>query len=181
VLTGAALDKAIQRLPSRPQRNTFFRAMLLRYAVDPLGKRRPINAQRFNVTGGARVLYLAEDHMTCLHEIQAFSWPATSTAIIPVQFDLKAVVDLRDPHVQGLLHTCAADLASNFRSVVSITAPTQVLGERCASFGRIDGPLFESPAVPGKADLAVIETALPTLGSSLTVADLQNNLHDRLP
>ena len=46
---------------------------------------------------------------------------------------------------------------------------------------RIDGLLFESPAVTGKADLAVIETALPVLGSSLTVADPQNNLHDRLP
>ena len=33
---GAALDQAIQQLPSRPQRNTFFRAMLLRYASDPL-------------------------------------------------------------------------------------------------------------------------------------------------
>jgi len=46
--------------------------MPLRYAGDPLGKRRPIVAQRFNLAGGARVLYLAEDQVTSLHEIQAF-------------------------------------------------------------------------------------------------------------
>ena len=181
MLTGAALDQAIQQLPSRPQRNTFFRAMPLRYASDPLGKHRPINAQRFNIAGGARVLYLAEDHFTCLQEIQAFSWPATSTAIVPVQFDLKAIVDLRHPAVQSLLQSSPSEIAFNFRSLIPGPAPTQILGERCASFGRIDGLLFESPAVPGKADLAVIETALPVLGSSLTVADPQNNLHDRLP
>ena len=128
MLTGAALDQAIQQLHSRPQRNTFFRAMLLRYASDPLGKRRPINAQRFNIAGGARVLYLAEDHFTCLQEIQAFSWPATSTAIVPVQFDLKAIVDLRDPAVQSLLQSNPSELVLNFRSVIPGPAPTQTLG-----------------------------------------------------
>jgi hypothetical protein len=116
-----------------------------------------------------------------MQEIQAFSWPATSTAIVPVQFDLKAIVDLRDRSVQSLLQSNPSELAFNFRSLIPGPAPTQILGERCASFGRIDGLLFESPAVPGKADLAVFETALPVLGSSLTVADPQNNLHDRLP
>jgi hypothetical protein len=64
VLSGAALDEAIRNLPSRPLRNTFFRAMALRFHSDPLGKKRRINAQRFNITGGARVLYLGEDHIT---------------------------------------------------------------------------------------------------------------------
>jgi hypothetical protein len=155
--------------------------MLLRHAADPLGKRRPIDAQRFNIAGRARILYLAEDHLSCLQEIQAFSWPATSTAIVPVQFDLKAVVDLRDPSTQSLLQSNSSELAFNSRSLIPGPAPTQSLGERCASFGRIDGLLFESPAVPGKAELAVIETALLVLGSSLTVVDPQNNLHDRLP
>ena len=130
--------------------------MLLRYAADPFGKRRPINAQRFNVSGGARVLYLAEDHMTCFHEIQAFSWPATSTAIIPVQFDLKAVVDLCDPRVQGLLHTSAAELASNFRSVISGAAPTQVLGERCAACGRNRRPTIRIAGRAGQKRLGRI-------------------------
>lgn len=181
MLTGAGLDQAILQLPSRPQRNTFFRAMALRFHSDPLGKKRQINAQRFNAAGGARVLYLGEDQVTCLHEAQALGWPASSTAIIPVQFDLKAIVDLRDPSVQSALQTNSGELAFNFRSLQPHAAPTQILGERCAALGRIDGLLYESPALAGKVDLAVIEVALSILGSSLTVADPLNNLHDMLP
>ena len=181
MLTGVALDNAIQQLPSRPQRNTFFRAMALRFHSDPLGRKRPINAQRFNAAGGARVLYLGEDHLTCLQEAQALGWPAISTAIVPIQFDLRAVVDLRDPIVQSALHTNSGELAANFRSLLPGSALTQSLGERCAAFGRIDGLLYESPARAGKADLAVLEVALSALGSSLTVHDPLNNLHDRLP
>jgi len=181
VLSGAPLDHAIQQLNSRPFRHTFFRAMPLRYAGDPLGKRRPIVAQRFNVAGGARVLYLADDQLTCLHEIQAFGWPPSATAIVPVQFDLKAVVDLRDPNVQTVLQTNPAEIGMNFRSIMSGPAPTQLLGESCAASGRIDGLLFDSPAMPGKTDLAVLEVALSLLGSSLAVNDPTNNLFDSLP
>ena len=108
MLTGALLDTAIQQLISRPFRHTFFRAMPLRYARDPLGKRRPIVAQRFNLADGARVLYLAENQVTCLYEIQAFGWPPSATVIVPVQFNLKAVVDLRHPKVQAVLYTNSA-------------------------------------------------------------------------
>jgi RES domain-containing protein len=181
VLSGASLDKAIQQLISRPFRHTYFRAMPLRYARDPLGKRRPIVAQRFNLTGGARVLYLAEDHVTCLHEIQAFGWPPSATAIVPVQFDLKAIVDLRDPSVQTILQTNSSEIAMNFRSITAGPAPTQILGECCGASGRIDGLLFDSPAMPGKANLAVLEAALTVLGSSLVVNDPTNNLFDSLP
>ena len=108
MLTGATLDAAVLRLPSRPRRDTYFRAMRLVFASDPLGRQRPIIAQRFNLDGGARVLYLADDQVTALHEAQAFGFPAVSIAIIPVQFDLRAVLDLRDPAVHKLLQTDSA-------------------------------------------------------------------------
>jgi hypothetical protein len=181
VLSEAQLDQAIQQLNSRPFRHTFFRAMPLRYAQDPLGKRRPIVAQRFNLRDGARVLYLGEDQIACLHEIQAFGWPPSATAMVPVQFDLKAVVDLRDPKVQMVLQTNSTEIMMNFRSITSGPAPTQLLGERCVASGRIDGLLFDSPAMPGKANLAVLEAALAVLGSSLAVNDPSNNLLDSLP
>jgi RES domain-containing protein len=155
--------------------------MPLRHARDPLGKRRPIVAQRFNLRGGARVLYLGEDQITCLHEIQAFGWPPSATAIVPVQFDLKAVVDLRDPEVQMVLQTNSAEIMMNFRSITSGSAPTQLLGERCLASGRVDGLLFDSSAMPGKAILAVLEIAMAVLGSSLAVHDPSNNLLDSLP
>jgi hypothetical protein len=181
VLSGAALDNAIRKLPSRPLRNTFFRAVALRFHSDPLGKKRRINAQRFNVAGGARVLYLGEDQITCLHEIQAFGWPASAVAIVPVQLDLKAVVDLRNRDTQNLLDTNSGELAVNFRAIVPPPAATQRLGERCAALGGIDGLVYASAAAAGKIDLAVFEEALRTLGSSLTVFDPANELDDKLP
>jgi RES domain-containing protein len=183
VLTAAALDAAIEQLRSRPLRHTYFRAMPLRYSSDPLGKGRPIAAQRFNVSAGARVLYLAEDHNTCLNEILAFGWPPISTAIIPVQFDLKSVVDLQDPNVRAILQITPEELAFNFHSLPSGSAPavTQILGERCAASRRVDGLLYESQTVPGKRALAVLEAALAGLGSSLTVYDPVNGLSDSLP
>jgi RES domain-containing protein len=182
VLTGAPLDSAILKLASRPRRDTFFRATRLIFASDPLGRRRPIVAQRFNLAGGVRVLYLADDQVTALHEAQAFGFPASSIAIIPVQFDLRAVVDLRDPAVQKFLRTDAVELSVNFRSSPAGTpAATQLLGERVAASLKIDGLFYESPAHPGYISLAVIEAALKPLGSSLVVNDPNNNLSDALP
>jgi RES domain-containing protein len=119
VLTGPPLEAAILQLPSRPRRDTFFRAMRLIFASDPLGRQRPIGAQRFNVVRGARITYLADEQVTALHEAQALGFPATSIAIIPVQFDLRAVVDLPDPVVHKLLQTDAVELSMNFRSLSS--------------------------------------------------------------
>lgn len=182
MLTGAPLDAAILKLPSRPRRDTYFRATRLIFASDPLGKRRPIVAQRFNFAARARVLYLADDQVTALNEAQAFGFPASSIAIIPVQFDLRAVVDLRDPAVHKLLRTDAVELSLNFRSSPASTpAPTQLLGERVAAGLGIDGLLYDSPARPGHVNLAVIEAALNSLGSSLVVNDPRNNLSDALP
>lgn len=113
------------------------------------------------------MLYLADDQVTALHEAQAFGFPASSIAIIPVQFDLRAVVDLQDPFVHKLLHTDPAELSINFRSLPSRTgpAPTQILGERVAATLRIDGLLYQSPARPAHLNPAVVAAALKPLGS----------------
>jgi hypothetical protein len=148
-----------------------------------LGKLRPISRQRFNVAGGARVLYLGDDPITCLYEAQALGFPAGSTTIVPVQYALNAVVDLTDPAVVRALRTTRSVLQFNFRSLPLLSPPTdsQILGDAFAASGRIDGLLYESPARPGALDLAVIEAALVGLGSSLVVNDPANALRDSLP
>jgi RES domain-containing protein len=183
VLIGASLDAAILQLPSRPQRNTSFRAVRLAFASDPLGKRRPIVGGRFNIAGGARVLYLADDQITALHEAQAFGFPASSIAIVPVECNLHAVVDLRDPGAQALLHTNHLELSANFRSLApgSPPSPTQLLGERVSASLRIDGLIYDSSARPGHTNLALIEAALKALGSFAAVNDPNNKLFDSLP
>ena len=128
------------------------------------------------------MLYLAEDQLTCLHEAQLFGSPLTAVALIPVQLDLKSVVDLRDGAIQKILRTNAAELSFNFRSLGMKAPPaaTQFLGERVAASGRIDGLIYESPAYSGHIDLAIIESALSVLGSSLVVND-PGGVTDRLP
>ena len=90
---------------------------------------------RGEVSRVKNLLYLADDQLTCLHEIQAFGWSPSATAIVPVQFDLKAVVNLRDPNVQTVLQTNPMEIRMNFGSITSRPAPTQLLGERCAASG----------------------------------------------
>lgn len=62
----------------------------------------------------------------------------------------------------------------NFRSVTSGPAATQMLGERCAASTRIAGLLFDSPAMPGRANLAVLKAALNLLEASFVVNDPAN-------
>jgi RES domain-containing protein len=157
--------------------------MLLAFAADPLGKRRPIVGGRFNVARGARVLYLADDQVTALHEAQAFGFPAKAVAIVPVECELCAVVDLRAPSTQALLQTDDAELSENFRTRPpgSARSPTQVLGEKIAASLAIDGLIYGSPARPGHANLAVIEAALRVLGSSARVKDSRRKRSDTLP
>lgn len=182
MLSGRELHKAIQDLPSRPLRDLFYRAAPLRFARDPLGRGRPIIAQRFNIAAGARVLYLADDPATCLAEVQAFGFPATAVAIIPIHVDLKAVADLREQRIRRRLRLTKVELERNFRRPPgSPPAATQQLGEACARLASVDGLLYESLACPGKGALAVIEASLAALGSSLTVDDPRSALLDRLP
>jgi RES domain-containing protein len=183
VLKGAQLDAAVRTLVSRPLKNLFYRAMLLKFARDPLGKHRPIRRNRFNIDNGARVLYLAANVPTALQEVQAIGFPPHAVAIVPVEVDLQAVVDLRTPVIQNALQLTAHDLTMNFRAISTggPLAATQELGERAAASGCIDGFLYESLAMPGSVNLAVFEDNLVPLKSSLTVNDPANTLHETLP
>ena len=176
--TGAALDAIIPQLPSRPFRDGMFRAMKLQWARDPLGRQRPIGAGRFNVRHGARVLYLGDTHATCLREVQALGVPRFAVAIIPVQVQLQAVIDLRDPETLACLETTGAECMLNFRLRPNPTA-SQPRGEACARAGCVDGILYPSPAWMGGLDLAVLEAALAP--GALVVEDSASGLYDRLP
>lgn len=180
MLKGAQLDAAVRTLASRPLKNLFYRAMLLKFARDPLGKHRPIRGNRFNVDNGTRVLYLAENIPTALQEVQAFGFPQHAVAVVPIQVDLQAVVDLRDSVIQTALQLTFQELAMNFRAIPAggPLAATQELGECVAASGCIDGFLYESLAMAGNVNLAAFEDNLGPLKSSLTVNDPTNTLRD---
>lgn len=184
MLTGRALLKALATVPSRPFTAIYFRSTLLVHASDPLGRNRgktsPLSAGRFNLAGGARVLYLADAHQTCAAESQAVGGASFAIATIPVHVRLQAVLDLRVAAALAALSLAPQDLAINFRLNKQPT-PTQELGEACAKSGKVDGILYPSLTPAGGLCLAVVETNLHAGASGLTVNDPRNRLADKLP
>jgi hypothetical protein len=184
VLTGLPLRRALATAPSRPFRAIYFRATPLLYGNDPLGKNRgrssPLSAGRFNVAGGARVLYLADTHQTCAAELQAVGGASFAIATIPVHVNLQAVLDLQDPATLSALALTTPEIAINFRLNPPPT-PAQELGEACAKYGNVDGILYKSLTPAGGICLAVIEPNLRAGASSLVVSDPRNKLVDQLP
>jgi RES domain-containing protein len=174
-------------LATRPLRGTYFRASATQWVTDPLGKNRPIGRNRFNLAAGARILYTAEDQHTCLFELQAFAWPAQAISIVPVEFQLNSVVDLRDNKILQALQTDEMEISFNFRAVApgSPATSTQELGEVVALSARIDGLLFPSFAVPAafgvKQNLAIIEAGVSYLQSRVEAKDPMSNTQHKLP
>ncbi len=182
MLRGAALENALRRLPTRPLRGTFFRAVPIEHQRTPLGHAPVMLANRFNLLAGAHVLYLGADAHVCVDEVQVHAVPARPTVIFPVEFDLKAVADLHDPDVLATLALTPDDVTFNFRSLGPRGRHvTQLLGECCASMRCVDGLLFPSAAQAGGRALAVLEACLAALGSSLTVHRPGGRVWQRLP
>jgi mannan endo-1,4-beta-mannosidase len=84
----AAADPKYFSLPALLQPEVLTRLSTLNGILSSPREQNALHAA-LQSSGGTRVLYLAEDQVTCLHEIQAFGWPPSATAIVPVQFDLK--------------------------------------------------------------------------------------------
>jgi RES domain-containing protein len=182
MLTGAALEAAVRKLPSRPRRGTFLRAVPIEYQRTPLGLPPTMNPNRFNLLGGAAALYLGGDAHVCIAEVQMLATPAVSYGIFAVELDLKAVVDLHDPAVLTALALTLEDVTFNFRSLgPGGRHATQLLGEACAAARCVDGLAFPSAAQPGGEALAVFVDSLAALGSSLTVHRPSGRVWQRLP
>jgi RES domain-containing protein len=184
MLTGRALLSALHdKVISRPYAALHLRATPLIYAGDPLGKNRgktsPLAAGRFNLAGGARVLYLGDTHQTCAAESQAVGGASFAIAIIPVHVRLQATIDLCDPATLDALELTATELALNFRLHRGPTS-TQQLGEACALSGNVDGIRYASLTPARGHCLAVLEANLRG-GASLVVNDPRNRLVDQLP
>ena len=84
------------------------------------------------------------------------------------------IIGAEDLASNGGWYQCPAILLRFFRPVANDL-------RSCPASSRIDGLLFGSPAMSDKANLAVFESALAVLGSSLAVNGPANNLYESLP
>jgi RES domain len=157
---------------------------------------------RFNEGVGAfSTLYLSEDQMVALFEVEALfgspydTWvpvPNRNWTILSVSVVLQSIVDLTQAPVQAHLATTAQELTGDWRgyrlrsAVTSVNqpsgvpAPTQELGAALYTTAGVEGFLAISAKVPTRRNLVVFpEKLLP--GSNLECRDEKGGLLYRIP
>ena len=176
------LEAACRRLVPRPQSGTWFRAVEPQFwQVALQTAQTKTYPSRFNAAQGAsgpfETLYLAEDSMVALFEVQAlFGDPVTPGGIVPhprkslgvlnVTVSLTYIVDLTEVSAQQELETTAQELTGDwvgYRQRGSRTtvkepigiAPTQALGAAFHSVAGLEGFRTISARLPYNEILVV--------------------------
>jgi RES domain-containing protein len=177
-------------LPSKGLTNTWYRAIQPHFLATALSTSHTKTIpSRFNLGRGAspqyEVLYLAENHLVALFEVQALlGSPLSSGGVVPhprrawtilnVNVNLQYVVDLTDPSAQTALDMSAQELTGDWRgyqqrssgSSVKLpvgAAPTQLLGASLYSVPRLEGFVTLSAKLPDQMVLVIFtQKLLPT-------------------
>ena len=153
-------------LHTRSESGTWFRAIQPHFLSTALNTSHTKTiSSRFNVGASTKpqfeLLYLAENHMVALFEVQALlGSPMTPGGVVPhprrawtilnVNVSLHDIVDLTDPAVQATLSSSAQELTGDWRgyqlrnphsSVIGPvgTAPTQELGAALYLVSGVEG------------------------------------------
>lgn len=174
-------------LPTRAESGTWFRALQPHFLPTALHTSHTKTIpSRFNVGAAAspqfEVLYLAENHMVALFEVQALlGSPSTPGGVVPhprrawaimnVNVNLRSVVDLTDPAAQAILASSAQELTGDWRgyqlrgSYTSVTkptgiAPTQELGAALYATPGLEGFRTLSAKLPDQMVLVVFPQKL---------------------
>lgn len=189
---------ACPSLPAGPESGTvWFRAIQPQHFATALGTSHTKTIpSRFSAGAPAapqyEILYLAENHMVALFEVQALlgsplspggvvPQPRRAWSILNVNVNLQSVVDLTDPAAQAALATSAQELTGDWRGYqlrgphTSVTAPagsapTQDLGAALFGVAGVEGFRTISAKLPDQMVLAVFPQKLRP-GSSVQFWD----------
>lgn len=128
------------------------------YAAGSRDKPSRYNPGPHATVGAFSTLYLAEDHVLCLHEVGAvFGVPAGvvpnqlgTWCILNVGFGLGAVVDLTDEGSRDALAVSLEELTGGWRFYPRGNAPTQLLAEALFRITNIEGIIYPSARTGGR-------------------------------
>jgi RES domain-containing protein len=190
-----------------PESGTWYRALQVQFIPTALSTRYTSTvSSRFSgaspASSGFEILYLAENHLVALLEVQALlGSPTTPGGLVPhpqgtyatlnVSVSLQHVADLTDLASQSLLDTTAQELTGDWRgyrlrgpgtSVQAPTgmAPTQDLGAALYGVPRLEGFKSLSAKAPYHRLLAIFpQKLLP--GSQVSWFNPQTGKHESLP
>jgi RES domain-containing protein len=199
---------ACRSLTAGPLTGTWFRGLNPRYSASPLATAHTATVPgRYN--GGTvahpafEVLYLAEDHVVALFEVQALLGsplppavflpnPHSSWTVINVQVQLSQVADLTDAAQRRLIDTTVQELTGDWRGYLLRPAsrklvapywtriPTQRLGAALFRVPRLEGFITYSARVPTQKNLVVFPQKLQR-GSSVNYSDAAGKTYSILP
>jgi RES domain-containing protein len=197
------------RLQRRPLHGTWFRALHPKFLANPLGTAHtPAISTRFNPGTAAdpafEILYLAENDMVALFEVQALlgsSYPGAAFipnpvggpwTMLKVQVHLQAIVDFTRATTRDLIETSVQELTGDWRAYAlrnpnrqrggmhGSDVPTQVLGRRLERIRGIEGFLSYSAQVATLRNLMIFPRKL-LQGSQLRYKDPASGTWVTLP
>jgi RES domain-containing protein len=199
MLEPAQLRTALSGLTATRITGPFSRAVGFRYMAGSLAPAPPTplwgigsvrNGGRYNPRGSFEVIYLAEDAVTALAEVQSVF---TSTAgvkaranpwvLVTVDGSLR-VLDLTADSVVARLSTSHSELTGEWRLTQARRkeAPTQLLGRAAYESKRFDAIRFPSSKHSEGICVAVFPDLLDDRsGSFIEVYDTDGLLHQRIP
>lgn len=184
-------------LPTMPETGTWFRAIQPHFLLTALATSHTSTvASRYNPgslgVAPFDILYLAENHLVALFEVQALlgspyipggivPHPRRPWTILNVYVTLHNTIDLTAPASQKLLSTTAQELTGDWRgyqlrgpstSVPGPTgiAPTQNLGAAISALSNVEGIRTLSAKLPDQQTLIVFPKNLQP-GSSIKFSD----------
>jgi RES domain-containing protein len=168
---------ACRKLKRGPLSGTWYRALELPFLKSPLGTKHTTKLPgRYSPAHRRKpsfaVLYLCENHVLGLREVEAIygsltagrivSAPHRAWAILNVEVALQAVADLTDPSSWKLLGTSVQELTGDWRSdnTNNLVAPTQHLGLALFKVPGLEGFLSPSAKSPKENNLIVFPAKL---------------------
>lgn len=173
---------ACSNLPTQPETGTWYRAIQQKYfSTAQHTNHTKLFATRFNAGRVAQpqyeVLYLAQDQIVALFEIQALFGsqinnhiipnPAVTPVIMPVEVVLQRIVDLTEWGNEPILETSLQELTGEWRAYASLsanrfitTAPTQLLGAALYAEPGIEGFRTPSARIPFATNIVIFPDKL---------------------
>jgi RES domain-containing protein len=191
MLTGNQLIAALASMPTLSTQGQVCRVIHIKYinsALSAIGSLQ--TGGRYNQKSAFQALYLADNPVTALLEVEAlfktrtvFRYVAKPPLIVlSIYYQLNAILDLTNLNNQLALGTNLQELTGNWllMNAGGQLAPTQILGEAAYSLQSIEALKVPSARDPNNYNLVVFPDRL-SYGSFLRVYDDSGTINAQLP
>lgn len=190
MLKGESLLRALASLPTQHLTGTAYRIIPAQYYLTALSSIGAFKqGGRYNPRGKLEALYLAEDPLTALQEVEAikftnaglFSAKSSPKTLLSIEYRLQVTLDLTQHQNQVALETDLEELTAPYLPLEAQrgVAPTQSLGAAAAEAG-IEALRVPSSKNPKASNLVIYPRSLRP-GSTLRVFDDTGFIDATLP